>query len=199
MARVSVEAERREQILSAACESIASLGYRAVRVADVARLAGVSSGTVHYYFDSKEVLLREAFRFNFENSVNRRSWMVDGDDAPVERLRRMLHSYLPGDPDTVMAWRVWVEFWAAALGSEDLQQLNDTVYENWREYVRESVEHAHAQGALDPSLSSGDITEMLVGMLDGLAIQALVGSGHMTRERMLEVCDRFVDTVLMRR
>lgn len=196
MARPSVEAERKRQILAAACEAIAELGFRGVRVADVAKRAGVSSGTVHYYFDNKDALLHAAFAFNFEDSLRRREWMREPIADPLARLHDLLASYLPAGPETTTAWRVWIELWAAALGSPELQELNDSVYDNWRRIVREAVVAARDAGALRSSLDEADVTEMLIGMLDGLAIQALIRSSRITRERMLEICDAFVDSLL---
>ncbi|MFC9763808.1 TetR/AcrR family transcriptional regulator [Rhodococcus jostii] len=194
MPRPSVEAERREQILQATCEAIAELGFRAVRIADVAARAGVSNGTIHYYFDSKDALLHAAFQFNFEHSLERRRWIMEKSDVPLVRLHRLVESYLPAGPETITAWRVWVELWASALGNVELQELNDTVYGEWRGVVRETVEAGVEQGALrvkDP----GAATDMLLGLLDGLAIQVLTGSTLMTPTRMRAVCDDFIDAI----
>jgi AcrR family transcriptional regulator len=65
MPRPSVEAERRRQILDATCAVIAKSGLRQLRVSDVATAAGISSGMVHYYFDTKDELVSAAFEFNF--------------------------------------------------------------------------------------------------------------------------------------
>jgi AcrR family transcriptional regulator len=44
-----VEVERRKQILDAACTVIAKNGLQDLRLLEVAAVAGVSSGTIHYY------------------------------------------------------------------------------------------------------------------------------------------------------
>ncbi|QBJ96292.1 TetR family transcriptional regulator [Rhodococcus sp. ABRD24] len=198
MPRPSVEAERREQILQATCEAIAELGFRDVRISDVSRRAGVSNGTVHYYFDSKDALLHAAFQFNFENSLDRRAWIMEKSDGPLVRLHRLVESYLPAGPETVTAWRVWVELWASALGDAELQKLNDNVYGEWRAVVYDTVEAGIDQGVLraeDPGVA----TDMLLGLLDGLAIQVLTGSAHMTPTRMRAICDQFIDAITVGR
>ena len=45
--RPSVEAQRREEVLEATCEIIAEVGFRNVRVSDVAKRAGISTSVVH--------------------------------------------------------------------------------------------------------------------------------------------------------
>ena len=93
MARTSVEVERKEQILSAACEAVSELGFKSLRIADVARRAGTSTGTVHYYFATKTALMRAAFEWNFERSVSRRRPILDAAAGPQRtssRVRRLL-------------------------------------------------------------------------------------------------------------
>jgi AcrR family transcriptional regulator len=48
--------QRREEILAAAKVVFAERGFHATTVADVARAAGVSYGSVYWYFDSKDAL-----------------------------------------------------------------------------------------------------------------------------------------------
>jgi len=196
MSRRSVEAERRRQVLRATCEVVAERGFRALRVSDVAERAGLSSGSVHYYFDSKEELLRAAFVYNFEHSLERRSWLVENAEAPVDRLHSIIESYLPADPETVRAWRVWVELWVSALGEEDLRQVNDEVYGKWRDVVVATIRYGQEAGVFrdgDPVLSA----DVLIGMLDGLAIQVLIGSRHMSLDQMRRTCMTFVDEVIL--
>jgi AcrR family transcriptional regulator len=53
---------RAEEILDAALEVFGRSGFDRAKIEDVARLAGVSKGTVYLYFDSKEALFREMVR-----------------------------------------------------------------------------------------------------------------------------------------
>jgi len=52
--------ERRKQILAAALKVFTEKGYHAANVSDVAAEAGVSQGTIYWYFDSKEALFQAA-------------------------------------------------------------------------------------------------------------------------------------------
>ena len=82
MARASVEAERKEQILAAACEVVSENGFKSLRIADVAKRAGTSTGTVHYYFDTKRDLMHAAFDWNFTQSINRRRGIIESTASP---------------------------------------------------------------------------------------------------------------------
>lgn len=196
MARPSVEAERRDQILVAACEVIADRGVRAMRVADVARVAGLSPGIIHYYFDNKQNLTRAAFEHNFAHSLRRRAGILQSPGDPVARLRRLVEAYLPKGRETVLAWRVWIELWAAALQDQDLRGLNDRAYGAWRGIVAGLIREGQASGQLEPG-DSVAMANQLVGLLDGLALQVLLGSRGMTISRMRATCHALVDRFLI--
>ena len=194
MPRPSVEAERREQILSAACEVVSQIGFKSLRVADVATRAGTSTGTVHYYFATKTELMRAAFEWNFARSLERRRPLLQEHPDPRRRLRAFVESYVPGDPETVRAWRVWAELWVEALHDAELQELNERVYGEWRRLVAGIIRDGQDAGHFreeDPVLAANS----LIGMIDGLALQVILGSRSMTLERMRAVCEQVLRTL----
>ncbi|MPY80360.1 MAG: TetR family transcriptional regulator [Actinophytocola sp.] len=188
MPRVSVEAQRREQILSAACEVISEIGFKSLRIADVAKRAGTSTGTVHYYFTTKRDVMHAAFEHNFAHSLDRRKPILDEYPDPRERLRAFIASYLPEDQVTLRAWHVWAELWVEALHDSDLQELNERVYGEWRRTVAAIIRDGQDAGYFadgDPVIRAN----ALISMIDGLALQVLLGSRNMTVERMRTACD----------
>jgi len=58
-ARTFIEAARRSQIIAAAIETIAELGYGQASLARIAERAGTSKGVISYHFASKDDLIRE--------------------------------------------------------------------------------------------------------------------------------------------
>jgi AcrR family transcriptional regulator len=58
--------ERPEALFLAALDVFSRHGYRASRLEDVAKAAGVSKGTVYNYFENKEDLLRKALEYKLK-------------------------------------------------------------------------------------------------------------------------------------
>jgi AcrR family transcriptional regulator len=194
MPRPSVEAERKDQILRATCQAIADLGYVNLRVSDVAKQAGVSGGTVHYYFDSKRDLVHAAFEYNFSRSLDRRRWILDSPDTPLARLQAVVDSYLPADQETVEAWRVWAALWAEGLRDPVLQELNERMYGEWRRLVAGIIRDGQANGQVvagDPVLYANT----LIAMIDGMAFQVMLGSQNMTAQRMRSTCLAYLESL----
>src|SRR5215217_7447478 len=81
--------ERLEQILEAACRAILDRGFPATRIADIAAAARVSTGTVHYYFATKDEVLVAALKWA-SGRLFARIEEPDADDAASERLGRLL-------------------------------------------------------------------------------------------------------------
>jgi len=72
----------RAQLLDAALRTFAERGYHGAAVPEVARAAGVATGTLYRYFASKEALVNEVFR---AAKTRLRAALFDGMD--VDRAR----------------------------------------------------------------------------------------------------------------
>lgn len=60
--RARRKAERPDEILDAAFEEFTKHGYAATRLEDVAALAGVTKGTIYFYFETKERVFEAMIR-----------------------------------------------------------------------------------------------------------------------------------------
>jgi len=85
---------RPDEILDAALSVFGESGFARAKIEDVARLAGVSKGTVYCYFDSKESLFREMVRAKVvaslaEAEVFVRTYEGSARGLLAELIRRM--------------------------------------------------------------------------------------------------------------
>jgi AcrR family transcriptional regulator len=195
MPRPHVEEERRQQILEATWHVIAVSGFRGLRLSDVAKRAGVSSGMIHYYFDTKDDLVKAAFERYYEHSTQRRQWLMETDQGPLELLKAIVESYLPIEDETLEGWHVWSELWVEGLQEPDLRELNEDFYGQWRRLVAGIIRDGQNAGLIRDG-SAVELANMLIAMIDGLAIQVLLGSRSLTAERMRATCLAFIDEML---
>ena len=88
---------RPEEILDAAQEVFGQSGFARAKLDDVARLAGVSKGTLYLYFDSKETLFREMVRAKIVALLEESEALVESHSGPcrdllVQLITGMFHS-----------------------------------------------------------------------------------------------------------
>jgi AcrR family transcriptional regulator len=108
--REQAAAEARTRILAAAADCIVRDGLAQVRMASIARTAGVSAGLLHYHFDTKELLFGEVLRYSHEVSAElNQQALSQAGDGPAERLSSFLDRCLPSDDQRADEWLLWQE------------------------------------------------------------------------------------------
>lgn len=86
-------AETRTGILDAARGLVAEGGFAAVQMSEVARKAGVATGTLYRYFSSKEALCRELFREVSSREMGKLAEIASGEEPASERLVEVLRTF----------------------------------------------------------------------------------------------------------
>jgi len=96
--RALAAADARNRILAAAAECIVRGGLAKVRMAGIAKAAGVSAGLLHYHFDTKEQLFADVLTYSHEVSgVLNEQALRGAGDQPAQRLSSFLDRCLPSD------------------------------------------------------------------------------------------------------
>jgi len=93
--RARRKAERPAEILDAAFEEFVKHGYSATRLEDVAALAGVTKGTIYFYFDTKERVFEEMVRHKTKEFLPQLAdYALTLEGSHTDRLRALfMYSY----------------------------------------------------------------------------------------------------------
>ena len=90
MEKRSIKAIRRDELMDAAIEVMGTEGLNGATVAVIANRAGMSTGLVNHYFESKEELLALAMR-NLSNLFRRDILdLMPPDASPQQRLKAII-------------------------------------------------------------------------------------------------------------
>src|SRR4051794_22303641 len=174
--------ERREQILDAACRAILDRGFPATRIADIAAAAGVSTGTVHYYFATKDEVLIAALTWASGRLFDR---VEEADDEPAtRRLARLLAVSVPYPGPARDEYVLWIELWLRVLHQPELLARCEEISERWRGYFHAAVRDGVEAGELDPVAEAGEVAERLVAFVDGVGFETALGYRWTSPERM---------------
>lgn len=176
-------ARRRAEILDAAVGVVLERGFAGTRVLDVANALGISSGLVHYHFDSKDELLAETLRHAADADIARLEKAVAELDDPVKRLDRVLREYLPetrGD----QSWVIWVDAWGHAIRNDRLRNILTELDLAWCGAIETVIRDGVASGRFECSDPSG-AARRISALLDGLGLDVILHGGP-SRRRLLE-------------
>jgi AcrR family transcriptional regulator len=165
---------RRDAILSAACRAIVERGVDRVRMADIARAAGVSATLPHYYFKTRSELLRQAFMYAEEGIAQLELRVADGY-PPRERLERMLLVYFDADPQVFEIWMLGREMTTRAIREPELRDSQDDVYATWTSAVAEVIREGQRSGDLAEGIDVERAAWRLTALVEGLGTWLLTG------------------------
>lgn len=191
------EERRRDAILEATGQLIAARGFHAVRIADIARMCGTSTGTVHYHFPGKDDVLTEALKHCVEQAMARQSAELRNIDNAHERLLKLIDMQLPHVGRVRDEWSVWMQFWSESVVRPELRPAHNEFYARWREAIAKIVRRGQKQGVFRSELDIEYVTHQLTMMTDGAAIQVITGTDGMTVGVMRDVLTEFVQRELV--
>ncbi len=189
--------DKRELILNAAQECLRDRGLKGLNIRDVAKAAGVSLGSVHYYFSSKEEILVEIFR-QFVQRVSQATLSGTPHSNPWQVLTDLLDGYfaeLSRDPATCQGF---VDLWNQVPQNEDLRQLMEKYYRRSAEFLTDLIKEGKRQGLFhvdSPSAAAGQI----IAIIDGIKVQLHLFGPETDLERMKKGTKRFVLNALRAR
>ena len=182
---------RPDEILAAACRAIVERGFADTRVGDIARAAGTSTGTIHYYFDSKQEVLVAALRFATDRLLSRLE-RADSPDATV-RLARLLQLSIPYPRPKAQRdeYVLWIEMWTLVLRSPDRLPALEDLSQRWRSLFFGVIRAGTESGAFRPVAPADEVAERLIALIDGLGFETVIGYRWSTAARMRELIVSF--------
>ncbi len=172
--REKAAAEARTRILAAAVDCIVRDGLAQVRMASIARTAGVSAGLLHYHFDTKELLFGEVLTYSHAASaeLNERA-MASAGHGPAERLSSFLDRCLPSDEQREHEWLLWQELALLCIRDPHLAKVGADLYEDLYVTVADIVSEGVAAGVFRTTLDPRALAETAVALTDGLGGRVL--------------------------
>ncbi|WP_246147748.1 TetR/AcrR family transcriptional regulator [Nonomuraea turkmeniaca] len=172
---------RREDLLKTACEVIAEQGFGHTRTIDIARAAGVSQALLFYHFENKERLFAQAFTYAARLRMNALDDVERSTGTPRERLATLLRLSSPAIPTE--DWRLWIDAWAEAMRSPDLEEISRRIDTRGRLLLRAIIEAGVECGEFDCPDPDGAAWRILA-IIDGFAIQTHVHPRALSRRRV---------------
>ncbi len=172
--RAMAAAEARTRILAAAAECIVRDGLARVRMAGIAKAAGVSAGLLHYHFDTKEQLFADVLTYSHEVSalLNQQA-MSSAGHSPAQRLSTFLDRCLPSDDRLADEWLLWQELALLCIRQPELAKVGAELYEDFYSAVEGIIAEGTSTGLFAPVIETRKIAETAVALCDGLGARVV--------------------------
>jgi AcrR family transcriptional regulator len=178
MPKIVDHEQRRRELAEALWRVIAESGPEAVSIRSVAAEAGLSTGALRHYFQTREELLVFAMRLSEDRVTERvraRLAAQPADMTMVERVADLAEQLLPLDDTRLAEYRAWEA--AGALGEHDTDR--ESRWHKQREFYRQLVAGLVGLPVEDPARPHPDPvaeewSEHLHTYVDGLALQIAV-------------------------
>src|SRR6185436_14933995 len=156
---ISVASQRRTQIMRAVMACIAEQGLEKATMRNVADRAGVSTGTIAYYFKSKKEMVDAALLEASQAYME--GWHANKGSGPWS-LDRLVENFLAADNTDAGFVLQMIE---VGLHNSELRGTHQEMIEAGRSKIEESLRHGIAHGHIRPDIDPKLAAAMLHGVL----------------------------------
>ena len=186
---------RVEDILRAACRVVVRDGASDLRIGTVAREAGVSRTLVHYYFTTRQELLRAAFAYAEDERVGALEAELAGLPTGAARAERALLRTI--EPELEETPALWNEVWSSFRYDAELRPLVQERYRDWVDRIVKLLDEGRADGSVSEVVDARRAGWRLAATADGLdSVQylGLLDHAAVDTARVVALAQRVFDT-----
>jgi TetR/AcrR family transcriptional regulator, cholesterol catabolism regulator len=154
----------RERILQSAAEVLAERGYAGSTLSEFADRASTKAGSLYYYFESREVLIREIMTRGITETIDHVTAAVDGlppEATSQERLAAAISAhvrYLLTDSNIARA-----SIRALGQAPVEVQGAAIVLHREYGRYLAKLIDDATHDGYLDASIDSRVLRLLIAG------------------------------------
>ncbi len=166
--REQLKEERRRQILEAAVAVFTQKGFHAANVSDVAAQAGVSQGTIYWYFESKEELFTAAILSLFEDFDQVTLATLNQCPTAADKLRALGQIMKEFADSAGALFMRFLEFWAANPERAAGFEVWTGLLSEYKDMLVQIIDEGVQAGELRP-VDADSLVWAMLAAYDGLA------------------------------
>lgn len=185
--RIDIGAIRREQIVQAAADIIASQGIQNLSLSAIESATGMSRGQLTYYFATKEEILLAVFDRTVRLMQERMAAGEPGDhggNGDVTSLIESLLSRLLMRPIAADFTQLQYSFLAQTGFRDDFRRRLASLYEQWRGHMAAGLKAGRVAGTAEARL----MASFVQAVLHGLVMQLQADPAAFDRAAMYRLC-----------
>ena len=165
----AISEKRRQELVLAAYREIAERGFEGLRTREVADSVGVNIATLHYYFPTKEALIRAVL----DHAMERFRSTLAAHGSPSDQLRNYLRSVrnlLVEEPEL---GAVMAELALRSVRDRSIGSIMNQMYDVWHVTLRGLLKRAVREGGLRPELDNDAVAAMIIATLTSMTLPVM--------------------------
>lgn len=163
---------RRQELVDAAFHQIAERGFEGLRTRDVAAEVGVNIATLHYYFPTKESLIRGVVEY----SMGRFRTTLEPHGSPADQLRNHLRAVRRLMADEPELGVVMGELAMRSTRDPSARAIVREMFDGWQTTMRGLLRRAARNGIVRKELDSDAVAALVIATLMGATLPPLTQS-----------------------
>ncbi len=191
MSKPELALERKNQIIAATIECISRYGYNNFSMQDVARIADVSKGIIHYYFLNKEDLMMAVLERVAGDIEGLLADFMSRTSDPSERLRYLVQTCFLVVREKREYYCINMDFWTQINQKEKVREAIANHYGKFRAAAAAILQNGMDVGAFhqcDASL----LAAVIISIVDGISLQWLFDASAFNWDDTIKACEEHV-------
>lgn len=172
-----------EKILQAAKRVISEKGINGATMRGIAEEAGLSTGAIYHYYKNKEEVLYDVMDFSLSESkrMAEKTKLSTNINEIIDEIGQKILVRFDKQVDNRLQYYLAQE---AMLGNEELIEKFKNKYEEWINRTQELMGLLYNK---EQSKYSKALASLLIGAIDGVVLQLLLGANVSTPEDISKV------------
>ena len=178
----------KEKLIEAGLKTLLAGGFNGVGVQEITDAAGVPKGSFYNHFDSKETLGAEIVE-RYGMNTARRSFLLDKDLRPLERLRKHFTALNDMFINLKFARGCLLGNFSAELANQSdlIRSSLAKIFERWTEDLEIAIADAQQEGTVSSDYEAADLAAFLLDAYEGTLLRARVERNRAPFDRFMKL------------
>lgn len=175
--------DMKSHILSVASAIISKKGVKNTSLKDIAQQAGISKGTLYYYYSAKDDIIYDIADCNMTKISNELLNLIEyanSNISPKEILQALFEKILSDETNGRLHLYLLNE---AITTNQELALRFQIRYASWRETIKQALHKV----TINKDLQEEAFSYIIIALLDGFIIQNMIGNTQVPIQDIIQM------------
>ncbi|MDG1996457.1 MAG: TetR family transcriptional regulator C-terminal domain-containing protein [Emcibacteraceae bacterium] len=188
--------DKKQLFIDATICSLANHGYKGTTVRQIAKYAGLTPGLLTHYYEGKEVLIAESYKYLSQRFLDDFHRSIEGGEKdPIKALRTFFKNIFGPDNLGSSFLRIWLSFWTLTLTEPSLRKTHKEIQSQYILSIEKLLNAAYKLNDVGKSpKNSHELAIGIMAILDGLWLECCLDPDALSQNDNLKIAYNFVES-----